>query len=219
MAIRVGVRGLVALAIQGAVVCAQGAPYVIDVMPGGSLKAARDAARALPAASRANGVEIVLAPGVYRIGDTLKLGPADAGVTWCSGAGGHAVICDGLELAPARFKSVPEGTPRIDPGVRAHILVIDLSAENPWLGDVPKREVRAPLPIPELFVDGVRMTPARWPNEGWSTIEKFIDAGTKNNDGSVGDSLKGRKANVQPRGGTFGYSGDRPARWTGAPYV
>ena len=38
------------------VVCAQGAPYVIDVKPGGSLEAARDAARALPAASRANGV-------------------------------------------------------------------------------------------------------------------------------------------------------------------
>ena len=53
-----------------ATACAQGAPYIIDVMPGGSLKAARDAARALPAASRANGVEIVLAPGVSRIGDT-----------------------------------------------------------------------------------------------------------------------------------------------------
>ncbi len=99
------------------------------------------------------------------------------------------------------------------------MLVVDLASENAWLGDVLKREARAPLPIPELFVDGVRMTPARWPNEGWSTIAKFIDPGTKNNDGSVGDSLKGPKANAQPRGGTFGYSGDRPARWTGAPYV
>ena len=219
MAIRVGVRGLVALAIQGAVVCAQGAPHVIEVKPGGSLEAARDAARALPAEKRAGGVEIVLAPGVYRRSATLKLDARDAGVTWRSADGGRAVICDGIELKPARFKPVPEGTPRVDPAARAQVLVADLASENAWLGDVLKREVRAPLPIPELFVDGVRMTPARWPNEGWSTIAKFIDPGTKNNDGSVGDSLKGPKANAQPRGGTFGYSGDRPARWTGAPYV
>ena len=80
MAIRVGVRGLVALAIQGAVVCAQGAPHVIEVKPGGSLEAARDAARALPAEKRADGVEIVLAPGVYRRSATLKLDARDAGV-------------------------------------------------------------------------------------------------------------------------------------------
>ena len=219
MAIRVGVRGLVALAIQGAVVCAQGAPHVIEVKPGGSLEAARDAARAVSAEKRADGVEIVLAPGVYRRSATLKLDARDAGVTWRSADGGRAVICDGIELKPARFKPVPEGTPRVDSAVRAQVLVADLASENAWLGDVLKREVRAPLPIPELFVDGVRMTPARWPNEGWSTIAKFIDPGTKNNDGSVGDSLKGPKANAQPRGGTFGYSGDRPARWTGAPYV
>ncbi len=200
-------------------VCAQGAPYVIDVKPGGSLEAARDAARALSAEKRAGGVEIVLAPGVYRRSATLKLDARDAGVTWCSADGGRAVICDGIELKPERFKPVPEGTPRVDLGVRAHVLVADLVSENAWLGDVLKREARAPLPIPELFVDGVRMTPARWPNEGWATIAKFIDPGTKNNDGSVGDSLKGTKASAQPRGGTFGYSGDRPARWTDVPYL
>ena len=194
-------------------------PYVVNVKPGDSLVAARDAARALSAAQRAGGIEIVLAPGLYRIGDTLKLGPTDAGVTWRSADGGRAVICDGMELKPEQFRPVAEGTSRIDPAVRAQVLVADLVQANVWLGDVPKREFRAPIPIPELFVDGVRMTPARWPNEGWATVAKFIDPGTKNNDGSVSDSLKGPKANVQPRGGTFGYDGDRPARWTKAPYL
>ncbi len=98
-----------AVCMVGAV---QGAPHVIEVKPGGSLEAARDAARALPAEKRADGVEIVLAPGVYRRSATLKLDARDAGVTWRSADGGRAVICDGIELKPARFKPVPEGTPR-----------------------------------------------------------------------------------------------------------
>ena len=206
-------------ACLGLVDCVQAQPYMIEVKPGDSIETARNTARALSAAQRANGVEIRLAPGVHRIGATLKLGPEDAGVTWRSADGGRAVICDGMELKPELFKPVPEGAPRIDPAVRAQVLVADLSSVNVWLGDVPKREFRAPMPIPDLFVDGVRMTPARWPNEGWATVERFIDPGTKNNDGSVGDSLNGRKAQVQPRGGTFGYSGNRPSRWTKAPYL
>ena len=200
-------------------VCLHAQPYTIEVKPGDSLETARNTARALTAAQRANGVEIRLAPGIYRIGATLKLGPEDAGVTWRSADGGRAMICDGMVLKPELFKPVPEETPRVDPAVRAQVRVADLASANVWLGDVPKREFRAPMPIPELFVDGVRMTPARWPNEGWTTVERFIDPGTKNNDGSVGDSLKGKKAQTQPRGGTFGYAGDRPARWTMAPYL
>ena len=197
-------KTLVIAACLGLVDCVQAQPYMIEVKPGDSIETARNTARALSAAQRANGVEIRLAPGVHRIDATLKLGPQDAGVTWRSADGGRAVICDGMELKPELFKPVPEGTPRIDPVVRAQVLVADLSSENVWLGDVPKREFRAPMPIPDLFVDGVRMTPARWPNEGWATVDRFIDPGTKNNDGSVGDSLHGRKAQVQPRGGTFG---------------
>ena len=193
-----------AAACFGLAACLHAQPFTITVHPGASLEAARDAARAVSAEKRAGGVEVVLAPGVYRRNATLKLDARDTGVTWRSADGGRAVICDGIELKPERFNPVPEGTPRVDPAVRAHVLVADVASENTWLGDDLKRDVRAPLPIPELFVDGVRMTPARWPNEGWSTIEKFIDPGTKNNDGSGSDSLKGPKANAQPRGGTFG---------------
>ena len=194
-------------------------PYSIEVKPGASLEAARDAARALAASNRVNGVEIVLAPGIYRREATLALGVQDSGVVWRSAEGGRAVICDGVELKADGFKPVPSGTPRVDPEARANILAADLSALKVWLGDAPKGEFRAPMPIPELFVDGVRMKAAQWPNEGWATIAKFIDHGTKNNDGSVGDSLGGKKAKPVRRGGTFGYSGDRPSRWAKAPRV
>ena len=194
-------------------------PAAINVRPGASLAAARDAARALSATERAGGVEIVLAPGVYRIADTLTLGPADAGVTWRVAEGGRAIVCDGIELKPELFKPVPERTPRVDLAVRAKVLVADISHAGVCLGDDRKCEFRAPLPIPELFVDGVRMTPARWPNEGWATIAQFIDQGTRDASGNVTESLEGKKTQSRSRGGAFGYSGDRPSRWTDAPYV
>ena len=58
------------------------APHVIEVKPGDSLEVARDAARALPLEKRANGVEVVLAPGVYRRSAALKLDARDAEVLW-----------------------------------------------------------------------------------------------------------------------------------------
>ena len=53
-----------ALAAVGLVLaaCAYAQPLTINVKSGGSLEAARDAARSLPAEKRADGVVIVLAP-------------------------------------------------------------------------------------------------------------------------------------------------------------
>ena len=138
MANYASVKSCLVAACVGLSACACARPHVIEVKPGGSLEAARDAARAVPAEKRADGVEIVLAPGVYRRSATLKLDARDAGVTWRSADGGRAVLCDGIELKPERFKPVPEGTPRVDPAVRAKVLVADLASENTWLGDMPK---------------------------------------------------------------------------------
>ena len=54
----------------------------------------------------------------------------------------------------------------------------------------------------ELFADGKRLPLARWPNEGWTTIAKIIEAGSR--------LSKGDKS-WNP--GVFEYSGDRPTRW------
>ena len=58
----------------------------------------------------------------------VKLDARDAGVVWRSADGGRAVICDGIALKPERFRPVPEGTPRADPAVRAHVRVADLAS-------------------------------------------------------------------------------------------
>lgn len=188
-------------------------PHSISVKPGDSLEAARDVARALAPSDRANGVEIVLAPGIHRRSAVLRLDARDSGVTWRSAGGGRVVVSCGVELKPEMFKRVPAGESRVDPSVRKKVLVADLSATDLWLGDDPKGEFRVP-PVPGLFVDGKRMTAACWPNEGWDTIAKFIDPGT-----AKGDGLSGKKIVEPTRGGTFGYSGDRPSRWTTAPRI
>ena len=206
-------KSLLPAVCLGACVCLGGQdrqkPYTISVKPGDSLEAARDAARALSASDRAKGVEIVLAPGTYRRSAVLQLDAQDSGVMWRSAGGGRAVISSGIELKPQMFKRISAVDTRVDPVVREKVLVADLSSANLWMGDDPKGEFRVP-PVPDLFVDGRRMTVASWPNEGWDTIAKFIDPGT---------DIAAKKRKESPRGGTFGYSGDRPSRWTKAPRV
>ncbi|MGN0847394.1 MAG: right-handed parallel beta-helix repeat-containing protein [Kiritimatiellia bacterium] len=201
----------------------------IRVRPGESLVAVRDKVRALSAEARAKGVEVVLAPGRYRLEAPLDFdardgGSAEAPVVWRSGDGGRAVLCDGVNLSAASFEPVADAAilARLDGAAKGRVLVADLAASGFPFWKPLTREIRQPTPVPELFVDGVRMTPAQWPNAGeWATIRGIVDAGTRDNDGSVGQGLgKARAAQPgPPRGGTFVYEGDRPARWTKAPEV
>ncbi len=207
----------------------QAKPVTFSVQPGESLTAVRDAIRALPAAQRAQGVEVVLAPGRHVLDGTFDLraqdsGTAEAPVVWRSAGEGLAILCDGVQLPATAFKPVTDAAvlARLDAAAKGHIRVADLSSYNLHFWKPFKREVRAPTSVPELFVDGVRMTIAQWPNAGeWTTIQKFVDKGTQDNDGTVTQGLgkKREKAPEPPRGGTFGYAGDRPSRWTRAPEV
>ena len=63
-------------------------------------------------------------------------------------------------------------------------------------------------PGPELFFNQERLNLARWPNEGWATIDRIIESGSRPRDGDQ-------------RGltGVFEYGGDRPARWQSAEGV
>jgi hypothetical protein len=59
-----------------------------------------------------------------------------------------------------------------------------------------------------LFFNESRMTLARWPNEGWATIARIVEPGSRPRDGDQ-------------RGltGTLEYAGDRPSRWQAAEGV
>ncbi len=210
------------------VVGAWAKPVTFSVKPGESLTAVRDAIRALSAVQRAQGVEVVLAPGRHVQRGTLQLGPQDSGtaaapIVWRSADEGRAILCDGVQLPATAFAPVTDAAvlARLDAAAKGRVLVADLSSCHLHFWKPLKHEVRAPTSVPELFVDGARMTIAQWPNAGWTTIDKFVDKGTQDNDGSVSQGLgkKRERAPEPPRGGTFGYAGDRPARWTRAPEV
>lgn len=213
-----------AVAMAGAVAFAE--PCRIVVNPGDSLEKARDAVRALPSESRARGVEVLLSPGRHLLTRTLALDSRDGGdsrapVVWRSAPGGRATVSSGVQIPVSAFSPAGDANPRVDPAVRARVLAADLAPFGVECRKTPRREMRRPLPIPELFVDGVRMTAAQWPNDGWSTIARFVDEGTRDNDGGVWEGVSGAKKGkpVPPRGGVFGYVGDRPSRWTNAPEV
>lgn len=198
-------------------------PFRIHVKPGDSLAAVRDVVRRQAPVSC--GVEVILAPGRYSVGEGLSLDAGDSGrsgapVVWRSAPGGRAVLCDGQMIPVSAF--APASNDRIDAAVRGKVLAADLSSCDVVYWNPSAREFRQPMPIPELFVDGVRMTPAQWPNDGgWATIEKILDKGPQDNDGSVTQGL-GVKRERKPeplQGGVFRYAGDRPSRWTKAPEV
>lgn len=183
------------------------------------LQATRDTIRSLVASNRADGVEVVLAAGEYNLSEPLKLTKEDSEVTWRGE--GDVVFTRSTLLTPDGFR--PTNDPRLPAEARGKVMEYDLSKLKIVYGNLPtQKECRAPLNLPELFVNEERMNLARWPNEGWTTIERFVETGMMDNDGSVGDAL-GNKKNAPKKvakvGGTFGYAGDRPARWVNAKNV
>ena len=169
-------------------------PHVVHVRPGEALEAVRDAVRALPASNRVHGVEVRLPPGRYALSGPLELGTPDGGtpkapVVWRSDDGGRAVLCDGVQLPAAAFAPVADAAvrARLDAAARETVRVADLAAYNLPFWKPLTRELRPPTPVPELFCDGVRMTPAEWPNGGeWATIAAFVDEGTRHNEAAWG---------------------------------
>lgn len=63
--------------------------------------------------------------------------------------------------------------------------------------------------MPDLYVNGEKMTCARWPNEGYSKVGEVIDPGSSDN------PIRVKPAGA--RGACFKYSDDRISRWKNAP--
>lgn len=118
--------------------------------PLASPRGARDAARAWRAAGGTGSTRVVLAPGTYRLSETLVLSPEDSRVTWAA-VGGEVPILSGAVR-------VTGFTPR------------RLGALDVWAADArafapPGRTLRA------LFVNGERRERPRLPKEGYWRIE------------------------------------------------
>ena len=197
-------------------------PYRVDVASSDSLLSVRDRIRALPAAQKGNGVEVRLAPGRYVLSEPFSLQDVDSGrpgapIVWRGAPGGGTCLTAGRDIPADMFR--PDSA-------RPGTLVADVSAWNVKWPEAGRQEYRDPYPIPEVYVDGERCEPAGWPdspsvaapcdtNGGWTVITSFVDEGTRgvNTGASGADNASG------PRGGTFGYSVDRPSRWTSAKNI
>ena len=190
--------------------------------PFATLERARDAVRAAKkAGALPGGAEVVLHAGRYMLARSLKLEAEDSGAEGApivyKAAPGAVVSLTGARPIPCGAFQPLAGDAideRLDPAARGQVRCADLNALGFPKTSVPRDNFRLPFGIPELFVNGRRMTLACWPNEGWATIAKIIDQGTMRNDGSVSDSADPKKARPKEnRGGVFEYEGDRPARW------
>lgn len=173
--------------------------------PFATLERARDAIRSLKGAGKLprGGVTVWIGGGAYVRTASFALdrrdsGTADRPIQYRARPGQVVRIVGGREVGG--WKPVTEAAilARLDPEARAHVLVADLKAQGIVdYGQLRRRGFGQPAwPAGlELFFGDRPMTLARWPNQGWATIQ-----GVPNG----------------PQGGRFTYEGDRPARWTKA---
>ena len=190
--------------------------------PFATLERARDVLRAAKAAGPlTGGADVIVHAGRYAPLAKIQLTAEDSGLVGAPisylAAPGEAVSLTGARTLPASaFQAISDAgmKARLEPAAHGQVLCVDLNSLDIPKPPVPPDNFRLPFAVPELFVDGKRMTLACWPNEGWATIAKILDKGTMKNDGSVTDASDPKKPRPKEnKGGVFTYEGDRPARW------
>jgi hypothetical protein len=177
--------------------------------PFATLPRARSALRtAAPDRAR----KVVVRGGTYTLRETLVLGKEDSGaegrpIVWQASSGEEVRLSGGIAIPPHAIRPLADAKvqTRLDEAARGKVLVADLAALGVAAPEAFPGRFRGPLPLPELIFNDQRMTPGRWPNEGWTTIAKIVEAGSEP-----------RSGDNAGRPGVFEYSGDRPRRWNAA---
>ena len=193
-------------------------PKGSDSNPGTRARPFATLVRARDAIRQAKGQphrSVILHAGSYELGATFALDAADSGgagdpVVWRAAAGELVRIVGGHSAPATAFRKVTDAgiLARLDRAATEKVLVADLGQIGvKSLSPFPAHYHGAP-PGPELFFNDRRMEIAHWPNSGWATIDKILDAGSLPREGDNSN-----------RPGTFTYSGDRPARWKEAEGV
>jgi hypothetical protein len=182
--------------------------------PLATLAGARDRVRTLRAAQELSNaaVQVTVRGGSYRLHQSFVLEAQDGGsetapVVYQAAEGEQVRLVGGVEVPPAAFRPVSDRDvlSRLRESVRGHVFCADLSTLVP--GEFPRRpDSYRGFSGPELFFADERMTPARYPNEGWLTFtaKQVVDRGAVPRFGA--DSEKG--------GGTFEYTDPAPERWS-----
>ncbi|MEN6577181.1 MAG: right-handed parallel beta-helix repeat-containing protein [Phycisphaerales bacterium] len=172
-----------------------------EAKPFRTIERARDAVRALKksrgGALPKGGVRIQIGGGAYPVERPLTLGAEDSGnaeapVIYQARAGQTPVFHGGVRIATWKPVADAKQRDRLDPSVRGRVLEADMKA----LGVTDLGDAIALRRRPELFVDGVPQTLARWPNEGFVKTGEVVD-----------------------KDGRFRYVEDRPSQWLDEPDV
>jgi hypothetical protein len=180
-----------------------------------SLEAARDRIRVLRAAGELadGGVTVWLRGGDFVRETTLELTSADSGtsdspVVWRPYQNETVRLLGGRRLTEFGPVTDPAVVERLEENARVAVREVDLRALGiSEYGEWASRGFGRPTVAAhcELFIDGVPMMVARWPNEGeWEHIAGFPQehAQDDGHGGKIGKLEDG-----------FHYAGDRPRRW------
>lgn len=176
--------------------------------PLATLAKARDLVRLLKAQGVKGPIGVRIRAGEYPVTQTLVLtaedsGSRDAPIVYRAEKKGTAVLYGGARLTGFAPVTDPAILARLPGEGRGKVLQCDLKALG--ISDYGALRLRGfgqppSPPTLELYVNGVPMTLARWPNEGFVGIRALVDPGSK---------AEGRPA-------VLAYESDRHARWAQA---
>jgi len=183
-----------------------------EAAPFATLAHARDVARGL---KQADSVTVWIGGGTYFLSESFSLSTEDGGtesnrVVYRARVGETPILLGGCRLPADAWHEVSDAGVLARMPQEAHeaVRMVDLKALGVLdCGTFPDSFENAPT-IAELFADGERMTLARWPNDGWATVETIVESG----------AAPWRK-HESDKPSTFSYTGDQPSRWVSAPDV
>jgi hypothetical protein len=177
-----------------------------------SLKAGLEAVRQLNRSGPLpeGGVVVRLPGGVESLIQPLDFTAADSGtaespVRYETAPGQPLILTAAAKIRPGDCRSVtrPEALARLPQGARSAVRQVDLKQLGIPPFKKPPNKYTDGGGLPGLFSHGTRLTPARWPNAGDTTMDRVLDKG---------DS----KRPAGQRGGTYTYRENRIERWANA---
>ncbi len=184
--------------------------------PFATLEGARDALRLLRGKGHlSGGVTVNIRGGTYGRDGTFQLSAIDSGtafrpMVWRAFHGEKVVLSGGKPIAGFVPVRDPAARGRLGPAAAAHVLAVDLRSQGiTSYGTIMQRGG----PPMELFVNGTRMTVARYPNDGWLRIADVPQSGdTMYNKGLERE----KRYDGVPAGRHFGriaYGENEPSWW------
>lgn len=201
-----------------------------------TIERARDAIRELKQSSGLpqGGITVYIREGQYRLTQTLTFTQEDSGtkeapIRYRAYQDERVVLNGGISLDGNRFTRVSSDVAARLPSADARNNVLQFDLKTIGITDYGTIYPSGHVPVnyyenaegpdaPELFVNGSRMTLARYPNEGYTTVKRVIDPGDyvrmwaddkKSDPGYVPEEER----HYPPRGGVFEYADARVERW------